>query len=226
MTSANHTNIFCLFLAALFFLTGCFKAPTHYYSLEYSGKQQSLETVEELEYDRVYRLGHPQVDKLKYERPERRTVRNKRQDGAFQYEDMVREAAKKHGVDFYLLLAVVQSESAGDPRAVSTANCLGLTQLAIPTARDYDPDLRREELFDPYTNLDIAGQHMRKLNRLVRKRFPNADLAERIVLNAAAWNAGWGRVIEYKGVPNFRETQQFTKRVTHYYRKYRWGKVS
>jgi|GEM_PF-5690420 len=225
MTTSIHTHKFYLIIASLFLFIGCFKAPTHYYSLEYSSNQQNLESVEELEYDRVYRLGHPKVDELKYEQP-KRTTRLRGRDGALQYEDMVRAAAKKHGVDFYLLLAVVQSESAGDPRAVSSANCLGLTQLAIPTARDYEPDVRREELFDPYTNLDIAGRHMRKLNRLVRKRFPNANLDERIVLNAAAWNAGWGRVLEYKGVPNFRETKQFTKRVTHYYHKYRWGKVS
>jgi len=224
MTFLLPTTRLTLALGAFLLLQGCFKAPNYYYSSEYATQKNQYETVEELEYNQVYRLGEPEVN-LEYEKP-KPVARSSRKDRVFEHEDVIRAAAKKYSVDYYLLMAVVQSESAGDPRAVSSANCLGLTQLAVPTARDYEPNVRPEELFDPETNLDIAGRHMAKLNRLIRNRFPNADLEQRVILNAAAWNAGWGRVKKYNGTPNFRETQQFTRRVIHYYRKYRWGKLS
>ncbi|RMI20438.1 MAG: hypothetical protein D6681_02375 [Calditrichaeota bacterium] len=143
--------------------------------------------------------------------------------GALRYRELIRQKAARYNVDYYLLLAIVQAESGGNPRAVSQDNCRGLTQLHIRTAREYMPTVTPEQLHDPEINLEIAARHMKRVRMLVRKYFPHAGLEQRVVLIAAAWNAGWSRVRNAGGVPNLYETKVFTRRVLQYYRKYRWG---
>lgn len=144
-------------------------------------------------------------------------------DQVFRFADLIQWKAQQYEVDYYLLLALVQAESSGNPDAISPANCRGLTQLSLRTARQYDPFVTLSDLHDPERNINIAGQHLAYLRKLVLRNFPQASLEERVVLLAASWNSGWGRVKSERGVPNIGETQRFTQRVLHYYRKYRWG---
>ncbi len=144
-------------------------------------------------------------------------------DGATQYQGLVIQKAQKYQIDQFLMLALVQAESAGNTHAISTANCRGLTQLHIRTARQYDSSLTLNDLHNPETNLEIASQHMAYLRKQIRQYFPNATLLDRVNLLAASWNAGLGRVKRSGGIPNIMETQQFTRRVLSLYRKYRWG---
>ena len=144
-------------------------------------------------------------------------------DRIFAYDAIIKELAQTYSIDYYLMLALGQAESSGNPNAVSSANCRGLTQLSLPTARDYDSSLEYNDLHNPQTNLKIAAQHMRTLRRLVHQHFPDAELEQRVILITAAWNAGWSRVKQARGVPNYTETRQLAGRVLKLYRKYRWG---
>lgn len=172
---------------------------------------------------------HPQVERHGYGRSVSRasisspTVYTAQQDRVFEFEKLIRWKSSYYKIDYYLMLALVQSESSGNPEAVSRANCRGLTQLSLPTARQYDQSLSYADLHDPEINLEIASRHMVRLQSLVRRYFPNASLMERVELLASAWNAGWSRVRDSRGVPNIGETQRFSRRVAYYYEKYRWG---
>jgi hypothetical protein len=88
-------------------------------------------------------------------------------------ERLVREAARKAGVPERLALALVQTESSGDPNAVSSAGALGLTQIMPATAKGlYNVD-DPNQLLDPKTNVDM-GLHF--LNSLF-DRYGDWDLA-------------------------------------------------
>ena len=185
------------FIAALITLQGCFYIPEANY--------------EEYDYRRAYdddkplrgpgsRL-IPPPERL----PENAAVSampkvHRRGDPILYFDELISEIAREYKIDYHLLLAIGQVESSGNPKAVSHADCHGLTQLKLSTARDYAPRVTRSDLHDPQINLEIAGRHMVFLRRLVRKRFPNADAERRIILLAAAWNAGWGNVLQANGV--------------------------
>ncbi len=169
--------------------------------------------------------GETTIEAAGENKPEISTVNiaNFQSDGAMKYQKLVSRKARRYQIDYYLMLAIVQAESAGNTKAISTANCRGLTQLHIRTARQYDSSLTLNDLHNPETNLEIASRHMAYLRKQIRQHFPNATLLDRVKLLAASWNAGLGRVKRSGGIPNIVETQQFTRRVLSLYRKYRWG---
>jgi len=114
------------------------------------------------------------------------------------YGDEIAEAAGVWGVDPDLVRAVIEVESAFEPRAVSAKGAMGLMQLMPATARQYgvaDP-------FDPRSNIEAGTRHLRSL----LDRF---DLS----LALAAYNAGVGAVERYGGVPPYRETRSYVRRV-------------
>lgn len=140
----------------------------------------------------------------------------------YPYADQVRRAAQRYGVEEALVRAVIQAESSFDPRALSHKGAAGLMQLMVPTARQYEPRataslLRR----DPGLNVDIGTRHLRTLDRQVRRRYPAADAETRRRLVAAAYNAGWSRVVAAGGrVPAIAETRAYVGRVERFYRSY------
>ena len=155
-----------------------------------------------------------------------RPASNTQATGALQYEALVMRNAKQYYIDHYLMLAIIQAESNGNTQAVSRADCRGLTQLLISTARDYHPTVTPNELHNPEVNIQIASRHMARLRRLVLQHFPEADLMRRVSLLASAWNAGWSRVKAARGVPNIAETERYAWKVAKYYRQFRWNELS
>ncbi|MFW6198637.1 MAG: lytic transglycosylase domain-containing protein [Acidobacteriota bacterium] len=116
-------------------------------------------------------------------------------------------AAGRAGLDPALVRAVVASESAFDPRALSHKGAQGLMQLMPKTARE----LGVENVWDPRDNLDGGTRY---LARLLGK-YDDLGLA------LAAYNAGEGAVERHGGVPPFPETQHYVRRVIGLYRTYR-----
>ncbi|SFG40681.1 lytic transglycosylase domain-containing protein [Roseobacter denitrificans] len=98
-----------------------------------------------------------------------------------------------------LFTALIHQESRFNPRAVSHKGAQGLGQLMPGTARA----LRVSDPFDPTQNL--TGSAMYLLAQL--RAFGSVELA------LAAYNAGPGAVQRYDGVPPFRETQDYVRRV-------------
>lgn len=111
------------------------------------------------------------------------------------YGELISAAAQTHGVDPVLVQALIQVESNYQPRARSHKGAMGLMQLMPATAREYNV----RNAYDPKTNID-AG--VRKLKSLIDK-YRVFDLA------LAAYNAGEGAVERFKGIPPYRETQNY-----------------
>ena len=114
---------------------------------------------------------------------------------------LINERAAHHGVDTRLARAVVMVESNYQPEAVSPKGAMGLMQLMPATARQY----ALENPFDPRQNLDAGLRHLRGL--LDRYGKGRESLA------LAAYNAGEGAVSRYGGMPPYRETQDYVRRI-------------
>jgi soluble lytic murein transglycosylase-like protein len=73
------------------------------------------------------------------------------------------DVALKEGLDPDLAFRVVNLESGFNSRAVSRVGAIGLTQLMLATARQYDRSVTRDKLYDPNTNLSIGFRYLRRL---------------------------------------------------------------
>lgn len=120
------------------------------------------------------------------------------------YGALIYEKAKKYDVDPALVAAVIEQESRFRPRAKSHVGARGLMQLMPRTGRW----MGARDLYDPEQNVDAGVKYIKYLNR----RF-NGDLKKTI----AAYNGGEGNVMRYRGVPPFRETRQYVKKVMKNY---------
>jgi soluble lytic murein transglycosylase-like protein len=120
------------------------------------------------------------------------------------YGKLIYEKAKKYDVDPSLVAAVIEQESKFRPRAKSQVGARGLMQLMPRTGRW----MGARDLYDPEQNVDAGVKYIAYLD----KRF-HGDL-KKIV---AAYNGGEGNVMRYRGVPPFRETRQYVKKVMKNY---------
>jgi soluble lytic murein transglycosylase-like protein len=116
------------------------------------------------------------------------------------YEDIIQEAATAYDMDPNLIRAVMQTESAFHPYALSRAGAEGLMQL-MPELSD---EMGVSDAFDPRENI-MGG--VRYLKRLLDYHNGNLDLA------LASYNAGPGNVERYGGVPPFEETTKYVKTI-------------
>jgi Transglycosylase SLT domain len=126
---------------------------------------------------------------------------------AFTQEDIdaaIDDAAARHNVDPSLVRSVVKVESNFNPNAVSRKGAMGLMQLMPSTARS----LNVSNPFDPAQNVDAGVRHLRKLLD---------SYGGDVRLSLAAYNAGSGAVARSAGVPHFRETQNYVRRITDLY---------
>jgi len=122
--------------------------------------------------------------------------------GAGRYDGLIRDAAARCGLSADLVHAVVRAESDYDPDCVSPAGAMGLMQLMPGTARG----LGLADAWDPGQNLLGGCRYL----RAQLDRFGELSLA------LAAYNAGPGAVTRHGGIPPFRETQAYVRRVLGY----------
>jgi hypothetical protein len=119
--------------------------------------------------------------------------------------DLAAATARRHGLDPDLVTAVVSVESGFRPQAVSPKGAQGLMQLMPKTASS----LGVKDAFDPAQNLDGGTRHLGQLLTLY-----GGDLTRAL----AAYNAGEGAVGRHGGVPPYRETRAYVKKVLERYR--------
>ncbi|WP_087543363.1 lytic transglycosylase domain-containing protein [Acinetobacter sp. WCHA29] len=117
------------------------------------------------------------------------------------FDQMIRQAAQQHGVSEGLIKAVMHTESGFNINARSPVGAQGLMQLMPATARRFNVS----NAYDPQQNIFGGARYLSWL----LKRF-NGDTR----LAIAAYNAGEGNVDKYGGIPPFRETQDYVRRVT------------
>jgi len=119
---------------------------------------------------------------------------------ASELDPIVDGAAQKYGVNPQLVKAVIQTESSGDPDAVSSAGAEGLMQLMPSNVSES----KISNPFDPAQNVD-AG--VSQLSNYLKKYDGNLDQA------LAAYNAGPGAVQQFHGVPPYHETEEYIKKI-------------
>jgi len=124
------------------------------------------------------------------------------------FHSIIQEASDRYQVDPELIRAIIMAESSNNPRAVSKRGARGLMQLMPATAKA----LGVEDSFDPEHNIYGGVRYFRQL----LDRF---DGDTRMAL--AAYNAGIRKVRQYQGIPPFKATHYYIKRVLSYYNRYK-----
>jgi soluble lytic murein transglycosylase-like protein len=114
------------------------------------------------------------------------------------YSEIIDRVAAEQDVSAKLVRAVIQVESAYNPRARSPKGAMGLMQLMPATARQYavaDP-------YDAASNIEGGIKHLKSL----LQRLP-------VALALAAYNAGEGAVQRFNGIPPYAETRNYVSRI-------------
>jgi soluble lytic murein transglycosylase-like protein len=124
------------------------------------------------------------------------------------YHKFIVQTASQYQIDPALIKAIIMAESGYNPKAVSKRGAKGLMQLMPETAEA----MGVEDIFNPRQNISGGVQYFKHLvNRF------NGD----VKLALAAYNAGSRYVRNYDGVPPFKATRYYIKKVFKYYRKYK-----
>jgi soluble lytic murein transglycosylase-like protein len=118
--------------------------------------------------------------------------------GRTTYDPIIESAATRHDVDARVVKAVIQVESAFQPRARSSKGAMGLMQLMPKTARQY----KAQNPYDPASNIEAGTKYLKQL--LQEFELP---------LALAAYNAGESAVRRFGGIPPYAETQAYVVKV-------------
>ncbi len=124
------------------------------------------------------------------------------------YDDIIKKAQKRYGVEFSLIKAVIHVESGFNPKAVSKKGAKGLMQI-MP---DNYKNLSVKDPFNPSQNIMGGTLYLQRLLKRYKYKLP---------LALAAYNAGPQAVDKYKRIPPYEETQNFVRKVMKTYSRYK-----
>ncbi|MBL7987110.1 MAG: lytic transglycosylase domain-containing protein [Chlorobi bacterium] len=122
------------------------------------------------------------------------------------YGDAIQQLSQKYEIDPFLIAALVQQESNFNPGAISVDSAMGLTQM-IPTTAEA---MGVTDPADPHQSLEGGVRYL----KLMLRQFKG-----NVMLALAAYNAGPGNVMKYRGVPPFTETRTYVRRIMDRYKE-------
>jgi soluble lytic murein transglycosylase-like protein len=140
------------------------------------------------------------------------------------YDDHIRDQQAIYGVPPHLLKAVIKAESDFDPRVVSSAGAVGLTQLMPETARS----MGVTNIWDPRQNIMGGARYLQTLARRFCRTPTHAAAGapsfvcsrEETVRVLAGYHAGPGAVEKYGGLPPYETTRAYVTSVLARYDQY------
>jgi len=183
---------------------------------DFGSAQKRVAQIENLIIEKTNRLNSPQTQKtgevskfaeiLKQQpaSPLKYTVSEPPKITRAEIQNIVNSVSKKHGVDEKLVMAIIKQESGFNPNAVSEAGARGLMQLMPKTAGTMG-------VLNPFSPVQNVEGGVRYLKKMLDKYHGN------LILALSAYNAGSKNVDKYGGVPPFKETQQYVKKVLSNY---------
>ncbi len=116
-------------------------------------------------------------------------------------QNAVKQASQKYNVPQNLVLSIIKQESAFQPDATSHCGAQGLMQLMPETAKD----LGVKDAYNIEQNIDGGTKYISQMLKMF-----GGDTKKAL----AAYNAGPGNVQKYGGIPPFKETQNYVKRIS------------
>lgn len=128
------------------------------------------------------------------------------QSGDSDLDRLIFRTGEREGIDPRLIHAVIQQESKYDPEAKSPVGAKGLMQLMPDTAKRFHCD----DPSDEACNIEAGTKYL----KFLLKRF-GGDVS----LALAGYNAGEGSVDKYEGIPPYKETQNYVKKIVGNYGK-------
>lgn len=126
-------------------------------------------------------------------------------------QSIILEASEEHQIPAALLNAVIEVESAFNIHAVSRKGAIGLMQLMPETCARFG--IQRP--FDPQQNVEGGTKYLSYLLHEWSLQFPPS---RRLEFSLAAYNAGEKNVEHYSGLPPFRETRNYVRKVLRRYK--------
>lgn len=128
------------------------------------------------------------------------------QDKSDDIMSIVRRVCARENVDVRIVRAIITVESRFFPFAISRVGAMGLMQLMPSTAAS----LGVRNPFDPEENITGGVRYFKQM----LYRFNN-----NYSLALAAYNAGPEAVKQFNGIPPYRETMEYVKKVLYFYEK-------
>ncbi len=119
---------------------------------------------------------------------------------ADKYRRSIEIYSKIYGVDEALVHSIIKNESCYQVKAKSPVGAIGLMQLMPNTAKD----MKISNPWNPEQNIQGGVRYIAEMLK---------EFSGDMHLAVAAYNAGPGNVRKYKGIPPFRETRTYVKRV-------------
>ena len=135
----------------------------------------------------------------------KRTLRAQRRMRLWSY--FIYHESQRQGIDDSLVKAVIYTESYFNPNATSHKGASGLMQLMPETAAKYGIS----DIYNPKQNIIAGIKHLKYLMTL----YP-----DNLVHVIAAYNAGENAVNKYNGIPPYRETQGYVKKVMKHFKRF------
>lgn len=127
-------------------------------------------------------------------------------DRAASFQPSITNSSRRYGVSEALIISVITAESCFHQRARSHKNARGLMQLIPATAKRFGV----KNSYVPEQNIKGGTRYL----KFLLKRF-SGNLHHVI----AAYNAGEGAVDRYSGIPPYRETKEYVRRVMSVYKR-------
>lgn len=132
------------------------------------------------------------------------------ENGKKDIDNIIEEISSKYGIDKNLVTSIANAESNKNPKAVSNKGAMGIMQLMPETAKD----LGVKNPFDIRENVEAGVLYFKDM---LNKYKGDTEKA------LAAYNAGPGTVDKYGGIPPYKETQNYIRKIMKQYTELKGG---